>query len=47
MNLLYMMSELPEVDNDDLKQILSVKTVVMSMVVSMTALTVAQVHMFL
>jgi hypothetical protein len=46
LNLLYMMSELPEVDNDDLKQILSVKTVVMSMVVSMASLTVAQVVWF-
>jgi len=38
-----MMSELPEVDNDDLTQILSVKTVTMSLVVSMASLTVAQV----
>jgi hypothetical protein len=38
-----MMNELPEVDNDDLKEILSIKTVAMSMVVSMASLTVAQV----
>ena len=37
------MSDLPEVDDDDLKNILSVRTVVMSLVVSLVALTMAQV----
>lgn len=39
-----MMSEMAEVDNDDLKSFLSVKTVAMSMVVSMASLTMAQVY---
>jgi hypothetical protein len=43
LNLSYMMSGLPEVDNDDLKSILSIQTVVISSVGSLAALTMAQV----
>ena len=42
-----MMSELSEVDNDDLKNILSARTIAMSMVVSMASLTMAQVMLVL
>ena len=47
LNLIYMMSELSEVDNDDLKNILSARTIAMSMVVSMASLTMAQVILVL
>jgi|LakMenE18May11ns_1017448.scaffolds.fasta_scaffold8459440_1 hypothetical protein len=39
-----MMSGLPEVDNDDLKSILSIQTVFISSLASLAALTVAQVY---
>jgi hypothetical protein len=42
-----MMTDLPEVDNDDLKGILDARTIAISMVVSMASLTVAQVLIIL